>query len=254
MNILFESLSITLFQAIMIAALGFFIGIDKMGLRGGPVIFVPFFATIFGARFTSGLVVPLLLFADILAVIIYRRYCNWKLFGRVFLWMLLGIGIGAVAGKFISESLFRIFLGVILLMLLALMVLLESRRDRIEVPDRPWITGPLGTLAGFSSMIGNAAGPVVSLFLLAKRLSKDLFLGTSAMIFLAVNASKLPFHIFLWKTVNPRSLGMGVIAIPFILLGVLLGKPLVKLIPEKAFRYFIMTIALLGALQLFFGR
>jgi uncharacterized membrane protein YfcA len=101
-------------------------------------------------------------------------------------------------------------------------------------------------------MMGNAAGPVVSLYLLAKRPSKDLFLGTSAVIFLAVNASKLPFHIFYWKTVNAGSLAMDAIAIPFILLGVLLGKPLVTLIPERAFRFFIMTIALLGAIQLFF--
>lgn len=246
-----ENLSITPGQAFLLAALGFSIGVDKMGLRGGPVVFVPFLAAAFGARFTSGLIAPLLLFADILAVIVYRRTCNWKLVVQVVGWMLIGIGIGALVGERIPESLFRILLGIILLVLLSLMASMEFRKRAIIVPDSAVITGPIAVVGGFASMLGNAAGPIISLFLLAKRFPKQLFLGTSAIIFLIVNASKLPLHIFYWETITLRSLGMNAICVPFILLGALAGRPLVALIPEKAFRYFIMIIALVGAIRLF---
>ncbi len=246
----FESLGISTGQAVLLAALGFFIGVDKMGLRGGPIIFVPFLAAAFGARFTSGLIAPLLLFADILAVIAYRRTWDKKLAFRVLIWTILGIFIGVFVGGVIPEMLFRRLLGIILMVLLTTMVILEFQRESLNIPDKSYVTGPIGISAGFASMLGNAAGPILSLFLLAKKLDKKLFLGTSAAIFLFVNVFKLPFHIFVWGTVNSRSLGMDLIAIPFILLGALVGKPLVSIIPERGFRYFIMVIALVGALRL----
>jgi uncharacterized membrane protein YfcA len=248
---LLECVAISPGQALLLAGLGFFIGVDKMGLRGGPVIFVPFLATMFGARFTSGLIAPLLLFADILAFLVYRRTWDKRLALRVILWTVAGIGIGVLVGGTIPESLFRIILGVILLVLLVIMSLLEFRKSDLEVPDTPLLTGSIGITAGFASMLGNAAGPIISLYLLAKKLDKRLFLGTSATIFLIVNAVKLPLHIFVWGSVNSRSLGMDLIAVPFILIGALVGKPLVSLIPERAFRYFIMVIALVGAIRMF---
>ncbi len=248
---LLERVAISPGQALLLAALGFFIGVDKMGLRGGPVIFVPFLATMFGARFTSGLIAPLLLFADILAFLVYRRTWDKRLAAKVILWTVVGIGIGVLVGGTIPESLFRIILGVILLVLLLIMSLLEFRISDLKVPDTPLLTGSIGIIAGFASMLGNAAGPIISLYLLAKKLDKRLFLGTSATIFLIVNAVKLPLHIFVWESVNTRSLGMDLIAVPFILIGALVGKPLVSLIPERSFRYFIMVIALVGAIRMF---
>lgn len=235
----------------MLAALGFFIGVDKMGLRGGPIVFIPFLAAAFGARFTSGLIAPLLVGADILAVIAYRRSCDWKLVIRVLAWMLVGIGIAALVGERIPESLFRILLGIILLLLLIIMSLMEFRKEKIAIPDTPIVTVPIAIVGGFGSMLGNVAGPIMSLFLLAKHLPKQLFLGTSAIIFMAVNAAKLPLHIFYWESIGARSLGMDAICVPFILLGALMGKPLVALIPEKGFRFFIMGVALVGAIRLF---
>lgn len=165
--------------------------------------------------------------------------------------MFIGIGIGTLVGERIPEILFRIFLGIILVLLLGLMALFEFRKKRINVPDIPVVTGPIGIIGGFTSMLGNAAGPIMSLYLLAKRLPKQLFLGTSATIFLVVNAWKLPLHVFYWKTISSRSLGMNALCIPFLLAGALAGKPLVALIPEKGFRYFIMLIAFIGVVLLF---
>ena len=250
MHHIFERLSVSPGEALLLAGLGFFIGVDKMGLRGGPVIFVPFLATAFGARFTSGMIAPLLLVADVFAVTAYRRSWDRALAAKVLAWTILGILAGVVVGGRISEDLFRTVLGVILLVLLAGMAFLEFRRESLRIPDSALVTGPIGLTAGFASMIGNAAGPILSLFLLAKKLDKSLFLGTSAAIFLAVNAFKLPLHAFLWGTLTPRSLGMDLLALPFLALGALAGKPLVRLIPERAFKYFIMIIALFGAVRL----
>ena len=155
MQSIFYQLDISLGQALLLAALGFFIGVDKMGLRGGPVIFVPFLAAAFGARFTSGLIAPLLLVADILAVLVYRRSWDRKLAIKVLSWTLPGIIIGMLVGGWIPETLFRNILGIILLLLLMIMTLLEFRRESFTIPDTPAVTGPIGLIAGFASMLGN---------------------------------------------------------------------------------------------------
>ena len=251
MNIILETFGVTFGQLALLALLGFFIGIDKMGLRGGPVIVVPFLATAFGARFTAGLIAPLLLGADLIAIIVYRRNCNKRLVFNVMVWAAIGLVIGALVGEVVPDEIFQIILGIILIILLSVMMFLEFSRGEVEIPDRPFITAPICSTAGFASMIGNAAGPILSLFLLAKKIPKQSFLGSSAMIFLILNSLKLPLHIFYWNTVTVTSMKMDLLCIPFILIGAAVGKPLVALIPEKPFRYFIMAGALIGAVRLF---
>ncbi len=251
MDLLLETFGVTQGQLLLLALLGFFIGVDKMGLRGGPVIMVPFLATAFGARFTAGLIAPLLLGADVIAIFVYRRNCNKRLVFNVMIWAATGLVLGALVGEVVPDEIFQILLGIILIVLLSVMVFLELNKGEVKIPDHPLITGPICTTAGFASMIGNAAGPILSLFLLAKKIPKQLFLGSSAMIFLILNSLKLPLHIFYWKTLTVQSLKMDLLCIPFILIGVAVGKPLVALIPEKPFRYFIMVGALIGAIRLF---
>lgn len=251
MDILLDTLGVTSGQLLLLVLLGFSIGVDKMGFRGGLVIMVSFLATTFGARFTAGLIAPLLLGADLIAIFVYRRSCDWALVLKVMLWSSLGLVLGSLVGGMVPDEIFQTILGVMLLLLLSAMVFLELYHEDMRIPDHIVLTGSICITGGFASMIGNAAGPILSLFLLAKKIPKQLFLGTSAMIFLLLNSLKLPLHIFYWKTLNPQSLKMDLVCIPFILLGAAAGKPLVALIPEKAFRYFTMAGVLIGAIRLF---
>jgi uncharacterized membrane protein YfcA len=120
-----------------------------------------------------------------------------------------------------------------------------------KIPDNWWFAGILGLTGGFTTMIGNAAGPVMSLYLLSMHLPKNKFIGTAAWFFLIINVLKIPFHVFSWHTITPQTLMVDTAGIPAILLGVYIGIKTVKLIPEKIYRYFIILSTVLAAFLLF---
>ena len=109
----------------------------------------------------------------------------------------------------------------------------------------------LGLLGGFATMIGNAAGPVMALYLLSMRLPKNQFIGTAAWFFFIINVSKVPFHIYFWETIDLHSFTFDLLMLPAIAAGAVLGIWLVKFFPEKIYRYFIIASTLAAALLLF---
>lgn len=109
----------------------------------------------------------------------------------------------------------------------------------------------MGFAGGFATMIGNAAGPVFTLYFLSMRLPKKEFIGTSAWLFFILNTGKLPLQVFVWKNINITTLLPGMIAIPVIALGIFLGIRIVKLFPENVYRYFVIVTTILTSLLLF---
>ena len=111
-----------------------------------------------------------------------------------------------------------------------------------------WLINSLGFLSGITSMIGNLAGSFANVYFLAMRLPKNQFIGTAAWLFFIINVFKLPFHIFVWKTVTFDSLRINLILIPFVILGFYIGIYLVKLISNETYRKFIIVVTAIGAL------
>jgi uncharacterized membrane protein YfcA len=120
-----------------------------------------------------------------------------------------------------------------------------------HIPDNWWFAAILGLTGGFTTMIGNAAGPVMSLYLLTMHLPKNKFIGTAAWFFLIINVSKVPFHIFSWETITPQTVVVDLLGFPAILLGFFIGIKIVKIIPEKFYRYFIIASTIIAAFSLF---
>ena len=117
-------------------------------------------------------------------------------------------------------------------------------------PDTWWFAGAMGILGGFATMIGNVAGPIFAIYLLAMHLPKNSFIGTGAWFFLIINTSKFPLHIFVWETINWQTLKIDFILFPGIAAGALMGVWLVKQIPEQTYRSFVIFITALSALLL----
>jgi hypothetical protein len=120
----------------------------------------------------------------------------------------------------------------------------------IVVPRRLWIAAILGTVAGFSTMVGNAAGPLMSLYLLSMGLEKNQLIGTAAWFFFVVNVIKVPFHVLFWGTIAAETLFIDLLVVPVIVGGVFLGLWLVRRIPEKAYRYFIIVSTTIVSIRL----
>ncbi len=152
----------------------------------------------------------------------------------------------------VNDQIFTTIIAVTIIGGLALMVFQEKFGIPTNFIYNPIFSSFFGLLGGFTTMIGNAAGPVLSVYLLSSKLPKNEFIGTTAWFFLVVNIFKLPLHFLFWNTITGKTLLINLTVIPIIVLGIVTGIFIVKKIPEKAFRYFIIGITFLIALRLFF--
>ena len=106
----------------------------------------------------------------------------------------------------------------------------------------------MGILAGITTMIGNLAGAFSNIFFLAMRLPKNEFIGTAAWLFFIVNVFKLPFHVFVWKTITPETLMINLKLAPAIFIGLFIGVRLVKIIKDDFYRKMILVLTAVGAM------
>lgn len=229
----------------------FILGIAKSGLKGMGVVIVTLMALVYGAKPSTGILLPLLIFADTLAVIYYSRYTRWKYLLRFLPWMIAGVLVAVYVGKNLPEDLFKKGMAIIIL-LSVLMMFLWERYDKKNIPNKLWFAGVMGFSAGFTTMIGNLAGVFSNIFFLAIRIPKNEFIGTAAWLFFIINLFKLPFHIFSWKTVDMDSLMIDIYLVPGVVLGFFIGLKVVKRFKDDQYRKFILVMTAIGALVMLF--
>jgi uncharacterized membrane protein YfcA len=232
-------------------ALGLCIGFSKAGFTGITTVIVPVIALIFGARESTGLTLPLLCFADVLAAIYYNRHTGWKYILKLLPWTLAGFGLALLVDRMVPVQAFKYLMGGSILAGLAVMVWNDLRGKDKEPPSSWWFSALFGIAGGFSTTIGNIAGPIMSVFLLSMRLPKNSFVGTSAWFFLIVNYLKLPIQIFIWKNITREVLIFDLTLVPAVLLGGIGGIFLVKKISEPVYRRIIEVLTLISTVFLF---
>jgi uncharacterized membrane protein YfcA len=236
--------------AVVFAALC--IGLSKTGMAGITTVIIPVMAVIFGAKESTGVILPMLCFGDILAVIWYRRNAAWKHIIRLLPWAAAGFALALAVDRFVPGRLFKILIAICILGGLVVMVWNDRRKKGVkQAPASWWFAAIFGIMGGFSTMIGNAAGPVMSVFLLSMQLPKESFVGTGAWFYLLVNLFKLPIQHFVWHNITAGGLILDAMMIPVIVLGAVLGVLLVKKISEKYYRALIYALTILSAALLF---
>ncbi len=245
------SYDLSTFQWFLATLCGMIIGMSKTGISGAGLIAVPVLAAIFGGRPSVGLLLPMLIIADLFAVKFYNRHADWNYVVKLLPWTIVGILIALFVGKSVNDQQFRGMIALVVIVGIALMIYQDLRRKNLEVPSSWWFSAILGLGSGFATMIGNAAGPLMAFYLLSMRLPKNIYIGTGAWFFLIVNLFKVPLHVFVWKTISPESLTFDLIMTLPIIAGAIMGYYLIKLIPEKAYRIFIIATTLASAFALF---
>ncbi len=244
--------TITPAQWALIGLSGVLIGMNKAGLMGAAMAAIPIMAGIFGAQLSVGVILPMLITADVVAVIYYRRHAEWGVMLRLLPWTMVGVAIGAVVGGAIAEESFRLLLAIVVLAAVALLAYKEILHRDVQVPERWWIAAILGLAAGFATMVGNAAGPITTLYLFSMGMSKNQFIGTGAWFYFVVNTLKVPFHVVFWGTITAETLLVNLVTVPVIVVGGLLGLYLVRLIKERPYRVFILIATATISLRLLF--
>ena len=241
---------LTPLQWFFMALCGMLIGMSKVGVPGVSMIAVPILAFIFGGKQSTGVLLPILMMADLFGVAYYRRHAQWKYLLKILPWAFIGVGIALWVGEIVNDEQFKNIIAILVFLCIGLMLWKDRKKDKEFIPDSWWFAASMGVLGGFATMIGNVAGPVFAIYLLAMHLPKNSFIGTSAWFFLILNFFKFPLHLFVWKTISWPSLTLDLMTLPAIALGAFLGIWLVKIIPEKTYRAFVIIVTAASAFLL----
>ena len=245
------SFTLTYQQVIIMAFVGVFVGMAKTGLHGTGMIAVPLLAIVFGGRASSGIMLPILILGDLMAVYHYYGDAQWKHLKRVLPFAFVGVLLGTYIGIFIDDAIFRQVMAGIIFLSVGIMLWNEKQQSQVNSQNWPFNAG-LGIAGGFTTMVGNLAGSVMAIYLLSLNLLKNQFIGTAAWFFLIINLVKVPFHVYSWETITWDSLFLDLLVLPFIALGAFLGIQIVKRIPEQIYRRFILAMTIIAALFMMF--
>ncbi|MBQ0885300.1 sulfite exporter TauE/SafE family protein [Streptomyces sp. RM72] len=241
------------FAALAFAAL--LVGFSKTAVSGANTVSLAIFAAVLPARASTGILLPVLIAGDVLAVLTYRRHAHWPTLWRLFPAVGVGVVVGTVFLVWANDAVVRTSIGVILLFMAGVTVWRRRQADATERPDEVTSrTGrakarSYGVLGGFTTMVANAGGPVMSMYLLSAGFRKLGFLGTSAFFFLIVNVSKLPFSAGLGLIDGP-SLLLDAALVVFVVPGAFLGKWAVNRINQRLFERLVIAATVVGGLQL----
>ncbi|NMH88945.1 sulfite exporter TauE/SafE family protein [Flavivirga algicola] len=246
-----ESYNLTALQWAAICFAVFLLGLSKSGIKGIGILIVVMLAFVFGEKASTGVLLPMLIVADIFAVIYYNRHAQWGFIKKLIPWMVVGVLIGVWVGNDISEVLFKRIMAVIIIVSVLIMFYTENRSSK-DIPNNKLFSTTTGFLTGFTSMVGNLAGPISNIYFLTMRLPKNEFIGTIAWLFFIINVFKLPFHFFVWKTISTDTLVLNTVLIPAIILGFFVGVAIVKLISNLNYRRFILIVTALGGVVMLF--
>lgn len=232
----------------VVGALG--IGISKAGFSGMSLVHVVVFATIFGARDSTGVILPMLVVADVFAVRAFRQHTQWLYVRRMLPATCVGVVIGALMMGRIGERRFEPLIGWIILTLTVLQAVRMLRPEAFaHVPHSRAFAWTMGLAAGVTTMLANAAGPIFTLYALAVSLPKLALVGTGAWFFFLVNLVKLPFSAAL-GLIRLDTLLVNAVLLPVVFAGNAAGRRLTHLVPQRLFDGMLLAFAAIAALRL----
>src|SRR5581483_8793599 len=244
-------MTLTPWQWAVLALGAFLSGLSKTGISGAAVLTVALFANVLPARESTGALLPLLLCGDVFGVAFFRKHASWSHLWKLCPWVALGVAGGYFAMGRISSLQVQRMIGGILLAIVALSIWRQRRPDQTNslVPHTWWFAALTGLVAGFTTMVANAAGPVMILYFLAIGLPKLVFVGTGAWFFMLVNAFKVPFSAHL-GLITRQSLVMDGFLLIALIPGALLGPVILKRLDQRAFELMVLILTAVATLRL----
>ena len=240
------------FRFALAALAGLLTGVAKTGVPGFGILAVPLMVLAVGdAKHAAGWLLPLLCLADLFAIAAYRRHADARRLFDLLPWVLGGIAIGFVTLA-APERRLRLLVAAIVIVMIGLR--LRARRAAPNDPaapapptrDRWWQAAGYGVSAGFATTVANAAGPVMNLYLLARRLPKQEFVATGAWFFFVVNLVKVPIYAG-HGLIDRRSLLFDLALAPSVVVGALLGRVVLRRLPQAAFDRLVMALTVCAA-------
>ena len=242
------------YQIVILCVCALLIGVNKTALPGIGILPVVLLADTFDSRLSTGMQLLMLAWADIMAVIYFRRSADWRIILRLLPWSLLGLGIGWWVLGYIppeNNAAMKLLIGWIVIGLLILNFV-RKRLDPEKIPSGLVPSAFYGSLMGSTTMLANAAGPVSAIYLLSMKLPKEQYMGSGAWLFLIVNWIKVPMFWYQGR-ITREVLLADLWMIPLLVAGGFLGIVLFKRLPQKLFENIVMVLVVIAAVKMILG-
>lgn len=240
------------FYAAAIPAI-FLVGLSKGGFGGTfAMLGVPIMALVISPLEAAGIMLPILLVMDAVAVAAYKGRADWRCLAIMLPAAAVGIGIGWATASHVHDGTVTLLIGLICIGFVADYVV-KRRKYAAALPHNVPKGGFWGTIAGFTSFISHTGGPPFQMYVLPLRLAPLVFAGTGVIFFATVNTIKVVPYFFLGQF-DSTNLSTSAILFPLALVATLTGVQLVKIIKAETFYSIIYTLmGLIGAKLLYDG-
>ena len=243
-------------EFVLLALAALVIGFAKTSIGGAAVLAVAVFAAVMPAKESTGAILPLLIVGDLFAIAVYRRHADWGLLVRLLPSVVVGVLLGVGFVRVVDDTVMRRSIGALIVLLVAIHVLRQRRlrkRGAEHVPSSPGrrraLAAGLGFLAGFTTMVANAGGAPMSIYLFTMGLGVMSFLGTGAWFFFVLNLFKLPFSAGL-GLISADSLWLDLRLVPAVVVGALIGRRVAQRIDAKRFESWVLGASVVSGLNL----
>jgi uncharacterized membrane protein YfcA len=247
-------------------------GMSKGGLPGAGNLTVAIYALVLedalgpvGVPLSVGLLLPVLISADLTATLVYRKYTDWKFIIRLLPCFIIGTILGWWAFDYFQKGEVQVrqlkyVIGGILLSMTVLHFVMKFRKkvsnaiptEKGLMPKGSIVLGLFfGLLGGVATMLANAAGPIAQLYLLTMNLPKYAFIGTSAWLFLIVNVIKIPFMVDL-EIITLESMSVSWWMFIPAMIGAAIAPMIVKYINQNLFERLVWFFIVLAGIRMLF--
>jgi len=228
------------------------IGVSKAGFSGVSLIAVYLVADTFGAKESIGIMLPLLILADLMVYPAFRKHGSWAQVWPVFFPALAGMTIGFILLPFLPNEVMKPVIGIIILAMALIQILRAFYSTQIEQMAKSmsfrYVSASSG---GIATVLANAAGPIFQLYFMTIRLPKMELIGICARFFLVANLIKLPLNAQL-NLITKETMVFNLYLAPVLAIGIFAGKMLLHRIPQKGFEYLILIFAMIAGIRLTF--
>ncbi|MCI3133002.1 sulfite exporter TauE/SafE family protein [Phenylobacterium aquaticum] len=235
-----------LFYALAVPAV-IILGLAKGGFAGIGVIAVPLMALAVSPVTAASITLPILIVQDVVSVWAFRRTWDRKILILMLPSAAVGIFAGYALAAFVKPGAVELAIGAISVVFAVQRLWVERGGAQLPEPrpeGLPWRGVLAGAAAGFTSQISHAGGPPFQMYVLPKRLPRDVFIGTSALFFAAVNWMKVPAYLALGQFTR-ASLSTSAVLLPVAIGSTWAGVWLVRRVPAERFYQVIYVLLIL---------
>lgn len=238
----------------------FILGLSKGGFAGVGMISTPLLAIVTGPVTAAGLIFPILIIQDVVAVAIYRRTYSGRILATMIPGAALGIALAYIFASSVPGWAVELVLGAVSVVFSLQQIVRQLGASSAPQPVQgqaaqgnvPWLGVLSGIGSGFTSMIAHAGSPPFQFYVMPKRLDRDMYVGTSVLFFAATNVMKAPAFFALGQ-LSLSQLKTTLVFVPLAMASSWLGVRLVRSIDVRKFNV-VITIILLGVSVLLIGQ